>query len=72
MSRTAPVESASSPSDGTKVHANASKRPTCDYERIARDIRADAGASTPRTTTGFSDRRGDEPPEAARHPAVAG
>jgi hypothetical protein len=26
------------------VHANASKRPTCDYERIARDIRADADA----------------------------
>jgi hypothetical protein len=44
MSRTAPVESASSPSDGTKVHANASKRPTCDYERTAREIRADAGA----------------------------
>jgi hypothetical protein len=26
------------------VHANASKRATCDYERIARDILADAGA----------------------------
>ena len=30
--------------DGTKVHANASERATCDYEQIAREVLADAEA----------------------------
>src|SRR3954469_7339269 len=28
--------------DGTKLHANASERATCDYERLAREVLADA------------------------------
>jgi hypothetical protein len=30
--------------DGTKVHANASERATCDYEQLAREVLADADA----------------------------
>src|SRR5215207_10187045 len=30
--------------DGTKVHANASERATCDYEQLAREILAEADA----------------------------
>jgi transposase len=38
--------------DGTKIHANASERATCDYEQIAREILAEADAV---------DREEDEP-----------
>ena len=30
--------------DGTKIHANASERASCDYERLAREVLADADA----------------------------
>ena len=37
--------------DGTKVHANASERATCDYERIAREILAERTRSIARRTS---------------------
>ena len=49
--------------DGTKVHANASERATCDYERIAREILAEADAVDREEDERFGDRRGDELPE---------
>ena len=49
--------------DGTKVHANASERATCDYEQIARDVLADADAVDAEEDERFGDRRGDELPE---------
>jgi hypothetical protein len=36
--------------DGTKLHANASERATCDYEQLAREILADADAVGARRT----------------------
>jgi hypothetical protein len=50
--------------DGTKVHANASERATCDYEQIARDALAEADAIDAEEDERFGDRRGDELPEA--------
>src|SRR5919202_5648370 len=49
--------------DGTKVHANASERATCDYEQLARDVLADADAIDAEEDERFGDRRGDELPE---------
>jgi transposase len=49
--------------DGTKVHANASERATCDYERLAREVLADADAVDAEEDERFGDRRGDELPE---------
>jgi transposase len=48
--------------DGTKVHANASERATCDYERIAREILAEADAVDRDEDERFGERRGDELP----------
>ena len=49
--------------DGTKVHANASERATCDDERLAREVLADADAIDAEEDERFGDRRGDELPE---------
>jgi transposase len=49
--------------DGTKVHANASERATCDYEQIAREILAEADAIDREEDERFGERRGDELPE---------
>ena len=49
--------------DGTKVHANASERATCDYERIAREILAEADAVDREEDERLGERRGDELPE---------
>src|ERR671921_1873742 len=49
--------------DGTKLHANASERATCDYERLAREVLADADAVDAEEDERFGDRRGDELPE---------
>jgi transposase len=49
--------------DGTKVHANASERATCDYEQIAREILADAEQLDCDEDERLGDRRGDELPE---------
>jgi transposase len=49
--------------DGTKIHANASERATCDYEQIARDALAQADAIDAEEDERFGDRRGDELPE---------
>src|ERR687884_301823 len=48
--------------DGTKVHANASERATCDYEQLAREVLADADAIDAEEDERFGDRRGDELP----------
>src|SRR4051812_48716407 len=50
--------------DGTKVHANASERATCDYEQIAREVLAEADAVDAEEDERLGDRRGDELPEA--------
>src|ERR687886_835806 len=50
--------------DGTKLHANASERATCDYERLAREVLADAEAIDAEEDARFGDERGDELPEA--------
>jgi transposase len=49
--------------DGTKVHANASERATCEYEQIAREILAEADAVDREEDERFGERRGDELPE---------
>jgi transposase len=50
--------------DGTKVHANASRDATVDYERIAREILADARATDAAEDELYGEARGDElPPE---------
>jgi transposase len=49
--------------DGTKVHANASERASCDYEQIAREILAEADAVDREQDERFGERRGDELPE---------
>ena len=48
--------------DGTKVHANASERATCEYEQIAREILAEADAVDREEDERFGERRGDELP----------
>ena len=55
--------------DGTKVHANASERASCDYERIARAILAEADAVDREEDEHFGERRGDELPEHLDWPA---
>jgi transposase len=50
--------------DGTKLHANASERATCDYEQLAREVLADADAIDAEEDERFGDRSGDELPEA--------
>jgi transposase len=49
--------------DGTKVHASASERATCDYEQIAREILAEADAVDRQEDERLGERRGDELPE---------
>jgi transposase len=50
--------------DGTKVHANASRDATLDYEQIAREIIEEAKAVDAAEDEQFGDARGDElPPE---------
>jgi transposase len=49
--------------DGTKLHANASERATCDYEQIAREILAEADAVDRAEDERLGERRGDELPE---------
>src|SRR5687768_17402190 len=49
--------------DGTKLHANASERTTCDYEQIARKILAEADAVDAAEDERCGERRGDELPE---------
>ena len=49
--------------DGTKIHANASERATCDYEQLAREVLADADVIDAEEDERFGDRRGDELPE---------
>ena len=52
--------------DGTKIHANASRDATCDYERIAREILEEAKAIDAAEDELYGDARGDElPPEFA-------
>ncbi len=48
--------------DGTKIHANASERATCDYERLAREVFADADAIDAEEDERFGAERGDELP----------
>jgi hypothetical protein len=48
--------------DGTKVHANASKRATRSYEEIAREILDDAAAVDAEEVERFGGARGDELP----------
>jgi transposase len=50
--------------DGTKLHANASREATLDYERIAREILEEAKAIDAAEDELYGDARGDElPPE---------
>src|ERR687892_138245 len=49
--------------DGTKLHANASERATCDYEQIAREILAEADAVDCEEDERLGECRGDELPE---------
>src|SRR5215207_4240134 len=52
--------------DGTKLHANASREATLDYERIAREIVEEAKAVDAAEDELYGDKRGDElPPELA-------
>jgi transposase len=49
--------------DGTKIHANASRDRTMDYEQIAREIVQEAIETDTAETVAHGDRRGDELPE---------
>src|SRR4051812_43062969 len=49
--------------DGTKVHANASRDRTLDFEQLARTIVEEAIETDAAETTAFGDYRGDELPE---------
>jgi transposase len=52
--------------DGTKLHANASRDATVDYDRIAREIVQDARATDAAEDERYGEARGDElPPELA-------
>jgi transposase len=52
--------------DGTKIKANASQHSNRDYEQIAREILAEAGAIDAAEDERYGERRGDElPPELA-------
>jgi transposase len=48
--------------NGTKIHANASRDATCDYERIAREILEEAKAIDAAEDELYGDARGDELP----------
>src|SRR5438046_4535763 len=48
--------------DGTKVHANASRDRTLDFEQLARTIVAEAVATDAAETATFGEYRGDELP----------
>jgi hypothetical protein len=52
--------------DGTKLHADASREANSDYERIAREIVAEARATDEAEDEPYSEARGDELPEALR------
>jgi transposase len=49
--------------DGTKIHANASRDRTMDYEQIAREIVEEAIETDTAETVAHGDRRGDELPD---------
>jgi hypothetical protein len=49
--------------DGTKIHANASRDRTLDYEQIAREIVQEAIETDTAETAAHGDQRGDELPE---------
>ena len=54
--------------DGTKVHANASRDATRDYEQIAEEILAEADAVDREEDERFGEARGDElPPQLSTH-----
>jgi transposase len=55
--------------DGTKLHANASREANLDYERIAREIVAEARATDEAEDELFGEARGDELPEELRSSA---
>ena len=58
--------------DGTKLHANASQHQTLDYDQIAHEILAEAGAVDQAEDERFGERRGDElPPNWRRRRAGA-
>jgi Transposase domain (DUF772) len=48
--------------DGTKLHVNASQHQNLDYEQIAKEILAEAGAVDAEEDERFGERRGDELP----------
>jgi transposase len=52
--------------DGTKLAANASREANCDYERIAREIVAEAKATDEAEDELYGEARGDELPEELR------
>ncbi|MCA1680661.1 MAG: transposase [Actinobacteria bacterium] len=52
--------------DGTKLHANASREANSDYERIAREIVAEARATDEAEDELYGQARGDELPEELR------
>jgi len=52
--------------DGTKLYANASREANLDYERIAREIVAEARATDEAEDERFGEARGDELPEELR------
>jgi transposase len=52
--------------DGTKLHANASREANADYERIAREIVAEAKATDEAEDRLYGEARGDELPEQLR------
>jgi transposase len=54
--------------DGTKVQANANRDRTVDFERIAREIIAEAKATDEAEDEPYGEARGDEPPEQLRTP----
>ena len=49
--------------DGTKLYANASREANLDYERIAREIVAEARATDEAEDELYGEARGDELPE---------
>src|SRR5215207_9850223 len=57
--------------DGTKLHANASREANADYERIAREIVAEARATDAAEDELYGEARGDELPDASRSSAAA-
>jgi transposase len=58
--------------DGTKLHANASRDATVDYERIAREILEEAKAVDAAEDELYGEARGDELPPPSLRPLRAG